>query len=147
MSRITYQFSKPELRVIDARGPRFSALITTFVLIAALAVHSLAIISFQLIVFGIGAFLGPQFTPYATIFRKVVRPRLSGEVPMEDVRPPRFAQRIGFIFALVATASLLAHLSPLFVFAAGAALTAAFLNAAFDFCLGCQIYLLLLRLR
>jgi hypothetical protein len=132
---------------IDARGPRFAALITTVVLMAALASHSLWPIAFQLIVFAIGAFRGPQFTPYSWIFRKFVRPRLKGAVPAEDIRPPQFAQTVGFVFALVATAGLIVHIPALFIIAAGAALAAAFLNAAFNYCLGCEVYLLLLRLR
>jgi hypothetical protein len=132
---------------IDARGPRFAALITTVVLVAALATHSVWVIAFQLIIFAIGAFRGPQFTPYSWIFRKFVRPRLKGEGPAEDIRPPQFAQTVGLVFALVATAGLLAHIPALFTIAAGGALAAAFLNATFNYCLGCEFYLLLLRLR
>lgn len=147
MTQTASQTSDIKRTMIDARGPRFAALITTLVLIAALASHSVWVIAFQLLVFAIGAFRGPQFTPYSLIFRKFVRPRLKGEVPTEDIRPPRFAQSVGLIFALVATVGLLAHISILFTIAAGAALAAAFLNAAFNYCLGCEIYLLLLRLR
>ena len=147
MTQITSQLSNTKTTTIDARGPRFAALITTVVLVAALASHSVWVIAFQLLVFAIGAFRGPQFTPYALIFRKFVRPRLKGEVPTEDIRPPQFAQSVGLIFALVATAGLVAHISVLFTIAAGAALAAAFLNAAFNYCLGCEVYLLLLRLR
>lgn len=132
---------------IDARGPRFAALITSVVLAAALASHSVWVIAFQLFVFGIGALRGPQFTPYSWIFRTFVRPHLKGEVPTEDIRPPQFAQSVGLIFSLVATAGLVAQIPLLFTIAAGAALAAAFLNAAFDYCLGCEVYLLLLRLR
>lgn len=117
------------------------------ILVAALASHSVWVIAFQSLVFAIGAFRGPQFTPYSWIFRTFVRPRLMGEVPTEDIRPPQFAQSVGLIFALVATVGLLSHISFLFTIAAGAALAAAFLNAAFDYCLGCEVYLLLLRLR
>jgi hypothetical protein len=105
------------------------------------------VIAFQLLVFAIGAFRGPQFTPYAFIFRKLVRPRLIGDVPAEDIRPPQFAQSVGLIFALVAIIGLISHISLLFTIAAGAALAAAFLNAAFNYCLGCETYLLILRLR
>lgn len=147
MTQTTAQTSTTKTTTIDARGPRFAALITTVVLIAALASHSIWVIAFQLLVFAIGAFRGPQFTPYSWIFRTFVRPRLKGEVPTEDIRPPQFAQSVGLIFALVATAGLLAHISLLFTIAAGAALAAAFLNAAFNYCLGCEVYLLLLRLR
>ncbi len=147
MTQTTTQSALTKATSIDARGPRFAALITTVVLAAALASHSVWVIAFQLLVFSIGAFRGPQFTPYAWIFRTLVRPRLKGEVPTEDIRPPQFAQSVGLIFALVAIVGLLTHISLLFSIAAGAALAAAFLNAAFDYCLGCEVYLLLLRLR
>jgi len=133
--------------VIDARGPRFGAVITTAVLAAALATNNLWIIVAQAIVFAIGAFRGPQFTPYAFIFKKVVKPRLKGEVPTEDVRPPQFAQSVGLLFALTAIVGLVNGVTPIFTVAVAFALAAAFLNAAFNFCLGCEIYLLLLRAR
>ena len=99
------------------------------------------------IVFAIGAFKGPQFTPYAFIYKTLVKPRLKGEVPTEDVRPPQFAQSVGLLFALVAIAGALFGIDALVVAAVSMALGAAFLNAAFNFCLGCEIYLLLLRAR
>lgn len=146
ISQNSQKISK-EPRTIDGRGPRFSALLTTGVLVLALATNSVWVLIFQAAVFAIGAFRGPQFTPYAQIFKTMVRPRLKGEVPREDVRPPQFAQSIGFIFALVGIAGSLSGLSLVFTIATGAALAAAFLNAAFNFCLGCEAYLLLLRLR
>ena len=133
--------------VIDARGPRFSAAITTAVLATALATSNLWVIVAQAIVFAIGAFRGPQFTPYALIFKKIVKPRLKSAVITEDVRPPQFAQSVGLIFALVAIAGSISGISGLFVVAVSFALAAAFLNAAFNFCLGCEMYLLLLRAR
>jgi hypothetical protein len=147
MTQTTSQQLSTKPTTIDARGPRFGALITTLVLVAALASHSIWVIAFQLIVFAIGALRGPQFTPYSWIFRKFVRPRLKSELLTEDIRPPQFAQSVGFFFALVATAGLAAPIPGLFTIAAGAALAAAFLNAAFSYCLGCEVYLLLLRLR
>jgi hypothetical protein len=133
--------------VIDARGPRFGAAITTVVFAAALATHNAWFIVAQAIVFAIGAFKGPQFTPYAYIYKFAVKPFLKGEVPTEDVRPPQFAQSVGLLFALVAIAGALFGIEALVVGAVAMALGAAFLNAAFNFCLGCEIYLLLLRAR
>ena len=101
----------------------------------------------QAIVFAIGAFKGPQFTPYAFIYKTFVQPRLKGEFEKEDVRPPQFAQSVGLLFALVAIAGALFGIEALVVGAVAMALGAAFLNAAFNFCLGCEIYLLLLRAR
>ena len=132
---------------IDARGPRFSAALTTVVLAIALVTGSEWVATFQAIVFAIGAIKGPQFTPYAFIYRILIKPRLKSPLRTEDVRPPKFAQSIGLIFALVALVGSAAGAPVVFTVAIAAALAAAFLNAAFDFCLGCQIYLLLARLR
>ena len=133
--------------IIDARGPRFGAVITTVVLATALATNNLWVIVAQAVVFAIGAFKGPQFTPYAFIYKSVVKPRLKGEVPTEDIRPPQFAQSVGLLFALTAIVGLVVGITPIFTVAVAFALAAAFLNAGFNFCLGCEIYLLLLRAR
>jgi hypothetical protein len=133
--------------VIDARGPRFGAAITTVVFAAALATHNAWFIIAQAIVFAIGAFKGPQFTPYAYIYKFAIKPFLKGAVPTEDVRPPQFAQSVGLLFALVAIAGALLDIDAIVIGAVSMALGAAFLNAAFNFCLGCEIYLLLLRAR
>jgi len=132
---------------IDARGPRWSAVITTVVLATALVTSSVWVIAFQAVVFAIGALRGPQFTPYAFIFKKFIKPRLKSTVTFEDVRPPQFAQAVGLIFALVALIASVTGAGGVFTVAVGFALAAAFLNAAFNFCLGCQMYLLILRTR
>lgn len=132
---------------IDARGPRWSAVITTIVLAIALVTSNIWVISFQAVVFAIGAIRGPQFTPYAFIYKKLIKPRLKSEVTLEDARPPQFAQSVGFGFALVAVIASVVGAGGVFTVAVGFALAAAFLNAAFNFCLGCQVYLLLLRVR
>ena len=130
---------------IDARGPRFSATITTVVLSIGLVSHNVWLLVAQGLFFLIGATKGPQFTPYGFIFKKVIRPRLKKEAPTEDVRPPKFAQSVGFIFALVAILGAAFDQSVIFAVATSFALAAAFLNAAFNYCLGCQMYLLIRR--
>jgi hypothetical protein len=132
---------------IDARGPRFSAAITTAVLAIALVTSNIWVISLQAVVFAIGAIRGPQFTPYALIYKKLIKPRLKSEVTFEDARPPQFAQSVGLGFALVAVIASVVGAGGVFTVAVGFALAAAFLNAAFNFCLGCQMYLLILRVR
>jgi len=144
---MTQETQIKQTTVIDSRGPRLSAAITTAVLATALATNNLWVVIAQAIVFAIGAFRGPQFTPYAFIFKHLVKPRLSSEVITEDVRAPQFAQSVGLIFALVAIAGSITGISGLFVVAVSFALAAAFLNAAFNFCLGCEMYVVLLRLR
>jgi hypothetical protein len=138
--------STSDIQTIDARGPRFSALLTTIVLGTALATGNPWLVIIQAIVFAIGAFKGPQHTPYAFVFKKLVKPKLKSEFESEDVRPPKFAQSVGFGFTVVAIAGLL-FAPALATVAVSFALAAAFLNAAFNFCLGCEIYLRIARLR
>jgi hypothetical protein len=139
---------KPEVAriYIDARGPRFGAIITTVVLAVTLVTNNKWLLLVQALVFAIGALRGPQFTPYGFIFKKLIKPRLSKEAPTEDVRPPKFAQSVGFLFALVGLIGAFSGADAVFTVAVGFALGAAFLNAAFNYCLGCEMYLLGLRL-
>ena len=142
---MSQQLKTPTL--IDVRGPRFSATITVIVLAIALATQNAWVLALQGVVFAIGAIRGPQFTPYAFIFKRVVKPLLRGEVVTEDSRPPQFAQTVGFIFALVGLLGAAIGSVPVFSIAVGFALAAAFLNSVFNYCLGCERYLLVLRIR
>lgn len=139
---------KPEVAriYIDARGPRFGASITTIVLAIALVTNNKWVLLAQGAVFAIGAIRGPQFTPYGFIFKKFVKPRLAKDAPTEDVRPPKFAQSVGLLFAIVGLLGAFTGVDIVFTVAVGFALGAAFLNAAFNYCLGCEMYLLGLRL-
>ena len=142
---MSQQLKTPTL--IDVRGPRFSATLTVIVLAIALATQNVWVLAFQALVFAIGAIRGPQFTPYAFIFKRIVKPRLRGEVVTEDSRPPQFAQSVGFVFALVGLLGAAIGSVPVFSIAVGFALAAAFLNSVFNYCLGCEMYLLVLRIR
>ena len=139
--------NKPEVQkiYIDARGPRFGAAVTTTVLAIALVTGNKWVLLAQLLVFGIGALRGPQFTPYGLFYKKFIKPRLEKDGPTEDVRPLKFAQSVGFLFALVGSIGAFAGLDAVFTIAVGFALAAAFLNAAFNYCLGCEMYLLIVR--
>jgi len=138
---------KPEVQkiYIDARGPRFSATITTIVLATALVTHNVWVLVAQGLFFLIGATRGPQFTPYGLFFKKFIKPRLKKEAPTEDMRPPKFAQSVGLIFALVGIFGAVVDRGLIFTVATGFSLAAAFLNSAFNYCLGCEMYLLLVR--
>jgi len=136
---------------IDPRGQRFAATVTTVVfavaLVASPSALTVVLLALQLVVFAIGAVSGPARTPYAWLFRRFVRPRLGAPTELEDAAPPRFAQGVGLGFAVVALVGYAAGLPLLGAIAAGMALAAAFLNAAFSFCLGCEMYLLITRAR
>jgi hypothetical protein len=131
---------------IDPRGPRVGAAVTTVVLAAVLVTGSGWLLAGQAVVFGAGAFLGLRYAPYGVLYRRLLQRRLSPPEVLEAEAPPRFAQAVGFGFAAVGAAGYLSGLTVLGVVATAFALAAAFLNAAFDFCLGCEVHLRLVRL-
>ena len=139
------QSNKPVV-LIDARGPRYSAAITSVVLALALITESSYVIGVQFAVFLSAVLFGLRRSIYGFIYSNLIQPRLKGPVPSEDQRAPRFAQLIGALFAFVALLGGVTGNSAVFLIATSFALGAAFLNAAFGFCLGCQIYLILVRL-
>lgn len=138
---------------VDVRGPRFVAWVTTAVLIVTLLVSAVSvpaaavILGLQAAVFAIGAALGPRKHPYGRVFAALVAPRLGPATEKEPVPPLKFAQLVGFVFAAVGAAAFALGLGALGLVATAFALFAAFLNAAFGICLGCQIYPLVARLR
>jgi hypothetical protein len=143
--------AQPDL--VDVRGPRFAAWVTTAVLVLALAVSAASapaaavILAGQAVIFAIGAVGGPRRHPYGRIFAAVVAPRLGPVQDREPTPPLKFAQLVGLIFAVLGAAGFAAGAFPIGVIATAAALAAAFLNAAFGICLGCQLYPLVVRLR
>lgn len=87
----------------------------------------------------------PRTAPWGALFRRAVRPRLAPPAELEDPRPPRFAQGVGLFVVAVGLVLHLVGVPWALPIATAAAFIAAFLNAAFAFCLGCQLYLLLQR--
>jgi len=136
-------------RLVDPRGPRLAATLTAVVLALALALApstgTVVLLLVQAVLFGIGAVAGVACTPYAWLFRRFVRPRLAPPAELEDAAPPRFAQALGLGFTVVAVAGYVAGVDLLGAVATGLALAAAFLNAAFGLCIGCEVYLLARR--
>ena len=134
---------------IDPRGPQFAAALTSVVLAAVLVLptpYAVALLAVQAGLFALGAGLGVQATPYAWLFRHLVRPRLAPPAELESPQPPRFAQAVGLGFAVVGLVGYVAGATLVGQVAVGLALAAALLNALFRFCLGCEVYLLGKRL-
>jgi Ca2+/Na+ antiporter len=138
---------------VDVRGPRFAAWITTAVLVLALVVSAASplaaavILGAQAVIFAIGAIGGPRRHPYGRVFAGVVAPRLGPVKEREPVAPLKFAQLVGLIFAVVGAVGFAAGAFLVGLVATAAAVVAAFLNAAFGICLGCQLYPLVARFR
>ncbi|GAA2627563.1 DUF4395 domain-containing protein [Paractinoplanes durhamensis] len=130
---------------LDPRGQRVAAALTSAVIILVLATGSGWLALAQAVVFAITA-LDPRKGPYAYLYRLLILPRLGPPVEREPAAPVRFAQSVGFTFLAVSAAGYLTGLTTLGVVAAAFGLLAAFLNAAFGLCLGCEAYLALRRL-
>jgi hypothetical protein len=140
--------TRPAYAGIDPRGPRVAATLTSVVLAVVLVTPrpvSVTVLALQTAVFAIGAVRGVQHTPYAAVFRGLVRPRLGAPGELEDPRPPRFAQALGLAFAGLGLAGLVTGAATLGLVLAGLALVAALLNAVFGLCLGCELYLIVRR--
>lgn len=150
----------PKPRGIDPRGPRFAAGITALLLLvdvflglttpigATVAERAtepaflLLVVIALLFLWGV---LSPRTAPWGALYRTLIQPRLTPPTDLEDPRPPRFAQGVGLF---VVTIGLILHLAGVpwaLPIAAAAAFIAAFLNAVFGLCLGCQLYLVLQR--
>jgi Domain of unknown function (DUF4395) len=132
-------------REVDVRGPRFAAGVTAVVLAVALLLGSGVLVAVQALVFAVGAFAGLRYAPYGVLFRLLVAPRLGPVREREPEAPPRFAQVVGLLFAVVGVAGYLLGAPALGAVATGLALVAALLNAVTGFCLGCELYLIARR--
>lgn len=153
----------PTAAGIDPRSPRFGAGITAVLLLAALFLALTTPLSSEpggravepafllllviAILFAWGAFAGIRRHPYGALFRRFVRPRLGAPVELEAPQPPTFAQGVGLVVVAVGLLLHLIGVPGALVVSAAAAFVAAFLNSVFGYCLGCQLYLLLLRAR
>jgi hypothetical protein len=138
---------------VDPRGPRVGAAITGVLLLvviglwlSGLALAATIVFLYVTLVFAWGAFAGLQRHPYGLFFKAVVRPRLKPPTELEDPIPPTFAQGVGLVITAIGLIlSLIPGVELALPIAAGLAFIAAFLNSVFAYCLGCQIYLLLVR--
>ena len=136
-----------DVPVVDVRGPRSAAWVTSAVLAVVLVTASGWLAAAQAVVFAVGAVAGLRYAPYAVLFRRLVAPRLGPVREREPEAPLRFAQLVGLVFAAVGAAGYALGAPVLGAVATGLALVAALLNAATGFCLGCELHLIVRRAR
>jgi hypothetical protein len=139
---------------IDPRGPRFGAAISAVLLLAVIflgltaqTAAATALLVVLCLLFAWGAFAGIRRHPFGRLYAALVRPRIAPPADLEDPAPPTFAQGVGFFVTAIGLLLVLAGVPFALVVASAAAFVAAFLNAVFGYCLGCQIYVLLVRAR
>jgi hypothetical protein len=131
--------------LLDPRGPRFAAAVTTVVLVLVLLLQSGWLALAQAAVFAVSA-LWPRYSPYGVVYRALLAPRLPRPTELEPAAPVRFAQALGLGCTVVAAVGFLLDVPVLGLVFAAFALVAAFLNAVFGLCLGCELYLAFRRL-
>jgi hypothetical protein len=115
------------------------------VLALVLITGSVWLLGAQMLVFAVGALAGLRYAPYGIVYRRLIRPRLGPPAQTEAEGPPRFAQGVGMLFALGGVLGYATGATGVGIALTALALVAAFLNAAFDICLGCQVYLFIQR--
>lgn len=136
--------------MIDPRAPRFGAAITSVIALIGFADaftsygQGTRVSAIALLVLFVWSVFFPASHPYKLLFG-LIRPRIGEPKELEDARPPRFAQQVGLFFAVSAAVGLLIGSQVVVAVALAFIFIAAFLNAFFNFCLGCQMYLLLKR--
>jgi hypothetical protein len=139
---------------LDPRGPRFGAAITSVLMVLVIYLSldpatitvALGIMIFSVSMFVIGTAVGPAKHPYSYVFKYLVRPALKPPSALENATPVHFAQFVGLIVTGTGLVLHLLGVAYALPVAAAAAFTAAFLNAVFAYCLGCQMYLGLKRI-
>ena len=128
-----------DLAVIDSRAPRFNQAVIGS--LSALAVVTgwwwlLAVLAAQLVV---GLTLGRRFCLPCVVYFEVVQRRF-GEGPLEDARPPRFANLVGTVFLTAATVFYAGGFAVVGASLGGVVAALALLAAATAFCTGCEAY-------
>jgi len=118
---------------------------TTVVLAVVLLTGWWRLLAAQTVLFAMCAFISLKLNPWGHVYRFVIQPRITPTTEREEAAPLRFAQGVGFVFALIGTLGYATGLTTLGMVATALALVAALLNAALGLCLGCEMYLLLRR--
>lgn len=143
--------SGPREGLLDVRGPRFGATITTAVLATALIVQGTVgtvLVAWQVTAFAAATVLGMRFSPYGNLFRLVKRTLDLGPPPeVEPEAPPRFAQACGFVVGGAGLAAILLGATTLGWVLVAVVLALSTLLATTGLCVGCELYLVGARLR
>ena len=128
-----------DLRVIDSRAPRFNQAVVG--ILSAVAVLTgwwwlLALLALQL---ALSLRLGRRWCLPCLAYFELIQPRF-GEGPLEDSRPPRFANMVGVVFLTAATLAYALGAATLGAVLGGLVAALALLASATGFCAGCEAY-------
>lgn len=126
--------------MVDVNVPRFNQTCVALLTAVAFVLGWWQIVAVVAVILGLTRFGGPRVGLFTQIYLRLIRPRIDGETVTEASAPPRFAQLIGFIFLVVATAVFLAGFDTLGWVITLIVTALATLAAATRICVGCIIY-------
>jgi hypothetical protein len=143
-----------KIEQLDPRGPRFGAGISSILMLIVIYLSldpasegiALGVMGFAVIMFTFGSVLGPARHPYSYLYKFTLRKFLKAPAYLEPATPVHFAQVIGLVITGLGLSLGLFGVPYALPIAAAAAFMAAFVNAVFAYCIGCQMYLGLKRL-
>ena len=128
-----------DLDVIDSRGPRFNQATIGFLSLVAIYADwwwLLGVLALQLVV---GLTFGRRYCLPCLVYFEVVQP-VFGEGPLEDSRPPRFANMVGATFLAAAAVASAGGFTTIGAVLGGVVAALALVAAATGFCTGCEAY-------
>jgi hypothetical protein len=139
---------------LDPRGPRFGAGITSMLMLIVIYLSlesstidlALAVMTFSVVMFVLGSTLGPAKHPFSYLYKFTLRKFLKEPSFLEPAKPVHFAQVIGLAVTGSGLALHFIGVPNALPISAALAFLAAFVNAVFAYCIGCQMYLGLKRL-
>ena len=135
-----------DTEVIDVRAPRFNQVVVGAVSLVAVLTGAWWLLGLLAIQLALGLTFGRRYCLPCVVYFEFIQPRL-GEGPIEDARPPRFANIVGAVFLSSATLAYAAGLTTLGSVLGGMVAALALLAATTGLCVGCEIYKIVAKVR
>jgi hypothetical protein len=132
---------------IDPRGPRTNQAVLAVALVLGAITGQVWVVPVFAAVLFLGAAFGPRYGPVLRFYQLVIRPRLGPPEHLEDPRPPRFAAAVGVVFLVAATVAFVVGVDVVGWILALVVAALAALAAVTGLCVGCEMYVWLVRLR
>jgi hypothetical protein len=144
---VTARIADPyrDLTMIDSRAPRFNQAVIGLLSLLAIATGWWWLLAALAANLASGLTFGRRFCVTCVFYFAFIQPRV-GEGPLEDSRPPRAANVVGFVFLSAAAAAYGLGAGTVGAVLAAIVAALALLAATTGFCTGCEAYKLGRRL-
>ena len=132
---------------IDPRGPRTNQAVLAIALVGGFLAGQWLVVPVFAVVLFLGAAFGPKWGPVLWLFSRLLKPRLAPPAELEDPRPPRFAATVGVVFLVASTTAFVLGAPTVGWTLALVVAVLAAAAATTGLCVGCEMYVLFVRLR